>query len=185
MAELGCSARCTCVIADDGIVIGTEGQYILDTGRGRRSTVVAGVGTLAEPYTVTFIDSEPYRPESSTNQNLGFNLSISSGVWVLIDFSLEMFGQFQFIGASVTFAANSTGERGIAVLLNKADGLYEMICGYKTDATTEAMTISTSGFYPGINSPDPGTITRYIFACFQSSGSTIGISDERFWLVSI
>lgn len=83
-AAAGCSTPCGCVMADDGIkVIGDS--YVVNTGEGRRNTVVSGTGTVSNPYTVSFIDSEFFRPEAGDHHVEGLlKISVSKVIAVRV-----------------------------------------------------------------------------------------------------
>lgn len=73
MARCGqCANPCNCTWAQDGVVeialpaedIFTPSELMSSTRAGRRNTVVAGRGTVAIPFTISFIDSANYRPNA-------------------------------------------------------------------------------------------------------------------------
>src|SRR5688572_10798538 len=125
----GCTNTCNCRFADDG-VDRLGGSYILDTGQGRRNTVVQGAGTVEDPFTVSFIDSEFYRPNSLEIQKppsqtifggaayhpmtVGNAIRIYESPERIIFDPVELTrtefvveGFFQFVGATATFGPNT------------------------------------------------------------------------------
>lgn len=207
----GCTSPCSCVVADDGIKVIGE-SYVVNTGEGRRNTVVSGQGTAADPYTVSFIDSEFYRPdageftypnqvEDSSLTQTGTLLDFIDGPGVVVyqqlgtiffnislgdsgDFSVK--GFFQIVGASVEFTGNTTGTRKILIMYDDGTNA-RMIAGNVSDAPTENLTLSASGFYPGRFSQSPDGVHPVGFSLFtvrvyQDSGNSLAVSNLKFWV---
>lgn len=208
-AAAGCSTPCGCVMADDGIkVIGDS--YVVNTGEGRRNTVVSGTGTVSNPYTVSFIDSEFFRPEagefSFPNQDVTNNaydlLDFSNGPGVVAyqtphtiflrleggglgDFTVK--GFFQFVGASVEFANSTVGARKIVI--SYVDGAnVRTFAGNTSEAPGESLTLSTVGFFPGRFSPSithPVGFSEFKVHVWQDSGGNMSITNLKFWVGSL
>lgn len=201
-----CRTPCTCVVADDGIIVANN-SYVLNSGKGRRSTVVSGTGTAANPYTVSFIDSEFYRPQAGEfqypDQNAasidGDLLDFTNGAGVvsyqtpntiffniasgmLGDFST--FGFFQVVGASATFASNTTGSRSIRIEAGSQSSTY-IVAGYTTDVPAEDFTLSCAGFFPGLFTSVPSSpigFTTIKVRVSQDSGGTLALTNIKFWV---
>lgn len=200
-----CTTPCTCVFADDGIRE-VNGTYVVNTGEGRRNTVVDGSGTAADPYTISFIDSEFYRPpvgeftypdQSAANASYDL-LDFGLGPGIVIYESPETFifrldlgeigevtvlGFFQFVGATATFNGNTTGTRKI-IILERTD----VIAGATSDSPAEALTLSCSGFYPGTFAPapfQPVGYSSFSVKVWQDSGGDLGLTSLKFWTGSL
>lgn len=206
----GCQNPCNCTFFDDGVVrVGDA--YVLDSGKGRRNTVVSGEGTVEDPYTVSFIDSEFYRPDAGEytypNQDavvedhlVGFFPAdgvvvyqtpsvvfggLSEDVNPLIANRIAK-GFFQVFGASATFSASTTGTRKIYIHDNHTE--QNILASNTVDAGSENQTLSCTGFHPGVfttfGNSTPGYPT-YIVRVFQSSGGTLPLTNLKFWMGSL
>lgn len=197
-----CTTPCTCIFADDGIKV-INNNYVVNTGEGRRNTVVDGSGTVSDPYTISFIDSEFYRPNAAEigyppqTANTGGEDDFQGGFVVYqtpeviitsptADFTVK--GFFYVVGATVEFAANTTGTRKIYIYTNDSPSLGPLhhIAAATADAPAESFTMSCSGFWPGKfddsgNTPVLG-VSRFLVRVFQDSGGPLGISNMKFWV---
>lgn len=204
----GCVTPCNCVFADDGVVE-VNGSYVVNTGQGRRNTVVSGDGSINNPITVSFIDSEFFRPEAGeftfTNQ------SESSGSYEELDFvagpaniiyqtptdifntlistiAFTVKGFFQFFGATAVFQSNTTGTRKLIISYDDGN-LEQAAAGMTVDAPSESLTLTASGFYPGLFQPNASTppvgFSKFRVYVWQDSGSALNLSNIKFWVGSL
>lgn len=201
-----CKNPCNCVVSDDGAII-LDGSYNFLDNPSRRNSVVSGNGTLANPYTVSFIDSEFYRPvvgeavtpvQSITDSDLNF-VDLASGTVIyssptpaslsLRDDEALVFGLFLVVGITVTFTGSTTGVRKIAILEISAEGNVNRVIGSSScSADTEDLTLNASGFTMGRLVGDLVNIVqfnRFSIAVQQSSGGALNISSASLWIASV
>lgn len=207
----GCQNPCNCTFFDDGVVQLGSGDYVLNSGKGRRNTVVSGKGTIKDPITVSFIDSEFFRPEAGEYtfpdqeadlEDTYVNFFPATGVVVYqtpgkvfgsldetftpFNFSRTVKGFYQIFGASATFSADSTGARRIAILNN--DTSQNILAASTVDAGSESQTISCTGFHPGVfahfGALKPG-YPFYMVRVYQNTGGTLQLTNLKFWVGSL
>lgn len=210
MAAPGCTTSCTCVFADDGIVrIGDS--YVMNSGKGRRNTVVSGQGSIQDPYTVSFIDSEFYRPDAgeynfADHQStieleiLSFSPDPPTVIYetpgVVFTGLTENFspispirgvkGFFQVVGASAEFSADTTGVRKLMIVY--LDAVQHIIASNTVDAGAETQTLSCTGFNPGRFAPvgvNQTGFPNYMVRVFQNTGGTLQLTRLKFWMGSL
>lgn len=205
-----CTTPCTCTFADDGIRE-LNGSYVVNTGEGRRNTVVDGEGTVEDPYTISFIDSEFFRPD--VGEFTHPNQAVPNNVYAMLNFDssagqvvyespgtvfsgLEQgsnsgeftaFGFFQFVGATATFNANTTGSRKIVIAYTDLI-VTQVIAAATSDSPAEDLTLSCSGFYPGRFVPGSSPVgysTFKVIIVWQDSGAALGLTNLKFWVGSL
>ena len=212
MPQCGCTSPCNCSFSEDG-------YWAERSQDGRRNTVVSGMGTPNDPFTVSFIQSEFFRP--SAGELKGTGLSTTSGstfaptpadvisvyqspetVMISIPFGSSLalttiFGNYFVMGASATFAANATGLRRLVLLapspMGPVVGFERAVTGVEQNGhATRPTVLSVAGFYSGMLEKDSildgvgaAQIAPVRLEVFQNSGSSLTLTEVKFWAVMI
>lgn len=169
-----CNNPCTCLVSEDGFFANRPTD-------GRANTVVTGRGTPSEPFTVSFVQSEFYRPESGelkqTNtfvlpDNSVNNVSPTTGFTfgsvyqspgsVFVSFTpvgssvlTGSFGHFKYLGASATFSANATGIRYMSIIGSNPWNLIDYVVAGNSSLgdSVGPSVLNCAGFTPGVFDP--------------------------------
>lgn len=166
-----CLTPCNCTIEEDGFWANRPQD-------GRRNVVVEGSGTLLDPITISFMQSEFFRPEAAevqaptksvpTNDNTPVDADdytvtvyqtphqvLIKAVGVFVQ-PLTAFHNYWIVGASATFPANATGERMIEIGTDNADlvGSVRIAGNVQTAVAGASSVLSCAGFTPGLLLPE-------------------------------
>ena len=201
-----CIQPCACVLSDL-LTYGLTGVEENEFGLLR----VDGKGTPGDPFTISFPNSEEYRPLAG--ELLYSPYSLSSGtaaepptalvvyqspdtVYVVVPTAtntniVQRTQSVLFVGASVEFTANATGERYIAIQQLGGIATREISRAHSDGTSAQNHRLSTTAiaFHPDttaniqpISSPK---YTIFKILIYQNSGAAMNINLVKFWSVSL
>lgn len=202
MAEVGCPNNCSCHLEEDGF-FANEPQF------GRRNTLASGIGTLADPWVISFIDSEEYRPVAAEfsypDRTLDGAARVGENRVVVYESTpgtlfvgyptptsadLLVSGNYFIVGASAEFQANA--QAGTKKALAIATG-NKIIAGAVTGGlTTEDMILTVSGYNPGLFAGETLAVYGYndrsqVFSVLirETTSGSLNIKKLKFWVTTI
>lgn len=201
-----CLTPCNCLMSEDGFRAGRGNED------GRRNSVLTGVGTTTDPYVVQFQMSGEYRPPAGELRaaNLTVNNTSTKNVtsadapsiyWDSPDSVFTFYpgvlltlttGNYHVVGASASFAANSTGVRRLALLgTDETGGTYTVAGDEQSGHATKNTILTCSGFNTGVLTPSPAIfvtfsntkINTWAVGLWQNSGVPLLVTC-KFWMVT-
>lgn len=202
-----CLQPCACVLSDlltfNGIII-EESEFGL--------LRVDGKGTPGDPFTISFPNSEEYRPlvgEIAFNSfsssgadtipsngmvliyqspgNMFLNIFPVSGIQNIVQRTQSVL----FIGATVEFAANATGQRTLSIRQEGGSTPIEVARAFCDGTSAQAHRLSASGiafhavtteFIQPLTSPK---YTVFSIVVRSETGGALTVNTLKFWTVSL
>lgn len=166
--QCGCVTPCNCIMEEDG-------YWAERPQDGRRNTILSGSGTPNDPFTISFMQSEFFRPSAGELVPSSLPIVLASGSndsitqsevtvsyqtpgEIFINFALNpviltaLIGNFMLVGASAAFAAsNTTGTRSIGIGTNHP---FTAVTRFVTSSeqggsSTRSSYVQASGFASG------------------------------------
>lgn len=216
---LNCTQPCACSIVRDGTrwedfafatLAGDATSLAAINLRGQPTTHVTGTGSASDPYIISIIDAEGYKPTAGERDFPAFVVATGGGSvtttpgnnGVVIYESPEttfLTGTFSFatvagtyflVGAVVEWAGNATGDRVLTIRSGAASPTGDtefarQVCS--ANAGTQRM--SCSGFATRVPSPiaplESAEYQRFTVTVAQSSGGNLSATLVKFWIVEL
>jgi|SRR5688572_3108077 len=207
MPTCGCVQDCNCFLSEDGFWAGHPEL-------GRNFTLINGVGSEAEPFSVSFLDQEEFRPRTA---EISFpNRLVTNDTYTQVDAgpidstivyeSPEPFvlkddvgfhryaePNFVIIGAAATFPESAVTTTSREMLLENVrgqsfPGQAWIIAGQTAPGTTDPITLSCSVMFPGVffNVDGVGPIRQqFRIHLYQNSGASMTVTDIKLWITEI
>lgn len=201
-----CLTPCNCLMNEDGFRAGRGDED------GRRNTVISGVGTTTDPYVIQFQMSGEYRPPSGELRVSPITVNNSSAKFVTTADAPSVYwdspgsvftfypgnlltittGNYHVVGASASFAANSTGVRRLAILgTNETGATYTVAGDEQSGHATKNTILTCTGFNTGVLTPSPAIavvfsntqINGWAVGLWQNSGVSLQVTF-KFWMVT-
>lgn len=138
-----CNKACQCTVADDGFYALEVGddispELIGTTRTGRRSTVVQGQGTLSNPFTVSFIDSDFY--QANAFEYRSFTSVVGSPTVPVLDVAQVQYSVFPYqMRLDVPIPVGSQFASEGAINISSSNNL---IAGFYVDLSTGGISLS-------------------------------------------
>lgn len=201
-----CIQPCACVLSDL-LTYGLTGVEETEFGLLR----VDGKGTAGDPFTISFPNSEEYRPLAGELVYAPYTLGSgtftepptatvvyqSPGTLFLVVPTptntniVQPTQSVLFVGATVEFSSNATGERGISLRQSGGVATTEIARAHSDGSSLQNHRLSVTGvaFHPltALNLQPISSPKYTIFSIFiyQSSGADMNINTVKFWTVSL